>query len=217
MLFRSDKGPDDFTTPAFNLSGVTNANMTFDLACGLRDTTADKLAVAYSFNCGQTWTVRYTRQGIPLQTTSGFITGNFIPTANQWRTETVSFGNTINNKSNVRFRFEFTHESANNIYIDNINLNGTVSGINEINAASADMNIYPNPSKGITYVDFSMAAAGDVKIDVLDMEGRLISTFNDFLPEGDHQYTMNNDLASGVYFVRLSFGNNSITKKAIIK
>jgi hypothetical protein len=28
---------------------------------------------------------------------------------------------------------------------------------------------------------------------------------------------MNNELASGVYLVRLTFGNNSITKKAIIK
>jgi len=213
----NEKGPDEFITPAFNLSGVTSASMTFDLACGLRDTTADKLAVAYSFNCGQTWTVRYTRQGIPLQTTTGFITGNFIPNATQWRTETVSFGNTINNKSNVRFRFEFTHESSNNIYVDNINLGGTVSGVNEINAASADMNIHPNPSKGITYVDFSMAAAGDVKIDILDIEGRMISSFADFLSEGDHQYTMNNELASGVYLVRLTFGNNSITKKVIIK
>jgi hypothetical protein len=144
-------------------------------------------------------------------------TASFTPTTTQWRTETVSFGNTINNKSNVRFRFEFTHESSNNIYVDNINLNGTVSGVNEINVASADMNIHPNPSKGITYVDFTMAAASDVKIEVLDMEGRVMSTFSDFLPEGDHQYTMNNNLASGVYFVRLSFGNNSITKKAIIK
>ena len=213
----NDKGPDEFVTPAFNLTGVTNASMTFDLACALRDTTTDKLSVAYSFNCGQTWTVRYTRQGIPLQTTTAFLAGNFIPNASQWRTETVSFGNTINNKANVRFRFEFTHESANNIYIDNINLNGTVSGVNEINAASADMNIYPNPSKGITYVDFTMAAAGDVQIDVMDIEGRVVSTFSDFLPEGDHQYTMNNELASGVYLVRLTFGNNSITKKAIIK
>jgi hypothetical protein len=62
-----------------------------------------------------------------------------------------------------------------------------------------------------------MAAAGDVKIDILDIEGRMISSFADFLSEGDHQYTMNNELASGVYLVRLTFGNNSITKKVIIK
>jgi len=214
----NDKGPDEFITPAFNLTNVTNTTLTFDLACALRDTTTDRLAVYYSTNCGQTWTVRYSRQGLALQTTTGFVGANFVPNASQWRNETASFATTaVSTKPNVRFRFEFNHDTGNNIYIDNINLNGTVASVDEINAEYAGVNIYPNPSKSNTYVDFSMVAEGRVQIEVMDAQGRQVSSFVDQLPAGDHQYQMNNSLETGVYFVRLSFGNSSVTKKVVIR
>jgi hypothetical protein len=45
----------------------------------------------------------------------------------------------------------------------------------------------------------------------------LCTTFQDELPAGDHQYTMSPDLSEGVYFVRLMFGDRSVTKKVIIR
>jgi len=213
----NDKGPDDFITPMFDFTNITNPTMTFDIACALRDTTLDRFVVYYSTNCGQTWTLRKAIQGLPLQTTTGFVTGNFIPNSSQWRNETVSFGNNVANKPNVRFRIEFNHESSNNLYLDNINLNGTVGLSEDLNVENAGMNIHPNPSKGVTYVDFSMLAQSDVKIEVLDIQGRIVSTFSDNLSAGDHQYQFNNNLEAGVYMVRLSFGDRAITKKVVIR
>jgi PKD repeat protein len=213
----NDKGPDEFITPAFDFTNITNPTMSLDIACALRDTTTDRLAIYYSTNCGQTWTLRRAFQGLPLQTTTAFVTSNFIPNSSQWRNEIVTFGGTISNKPNVRFRIEFTHESANNIYLDNINLNGTVGLSEDLNIENAEMNIHPNPSKGLTYVDFSMLAQSNVKIDVLDLQGRIISTFSDNLGAGDHQYQINNNLESGVYLVRLAFGDRAITKKVVIR
>ncbi len=213
----NDKGTDEFITPAYDFTNITSPTMSLDIACALRDTTTDRLAIYYSLNCGQTWTLRRAFQGLPLQTTTAFVTSNFIPTAAQWRNEIVTFGGTISNKSNVRFRIEFTHESANNIYLDNINLNGTVGLMEDLNIENAAMNIHPNPSKGLTYVDFSMLAQSNVKIEVVDLQGRVISTFSDNLGAGEHQYQINNNLDSGVYLVRLSFGDRAITKKVIIR
>ncbi len=216
----NDKGPDEFITEAFNLSNVTNTIMTFKMAFAFKSTTAtntDKLSVFFSTNCGQTWTPRYSKTGTPLQTTTAVVAGDFYPTSTQWRTETVSLvPNTVSTKPNVRFRFEFMHDAGNNIYIDDINLTGTV-GVNEVNADQSNVVVYPNPSSSHTYVDFNMTYSGIVKIDVTDAQGRLISTFSDELPAGAHQYTMSQDLAPGVYFVRLNFGDQPVTKRVVIK
>ena len=217
----NDKGPDEFILPAMNLSNVTGTTMTFDLAFAYLSTTtsnADKLSVYYSVDCGKSWTSRKTIQGTSFPTTTGAVTFNFTPVSTQWRTETVNFSAlSISSQPNVRFRFEFTHDSGNNIYLDNININGNVTGIDEVNADNSNVTIYPNPSSSSTYVDFTTVTSGNVKIEVMDASGRLIETFKSDMPAGDHQYQMNNDLEKGVYLVRLSFGQNAVTKKVVIE
>ncbi len=216
----NDKGPDEFITNAFNFTNVTGTIMTFDMAFAyptLTGTNDDKLTVYFSSNCGQTWMPRYAKQGASLATTTTAIANDFYPSSTQWRTETVSLTPTsISTRPNIRFRFEFNHDTGNNIFIDNININGTV-GIDEVNADNSNVVVYPNPSSSFTYVDFNMTYTGLVKIDVTDAQGRLISTFTDELPAGEHQYTMSQDLAKGVYFVRLTFGDKAVTKKVVIK
>ena len=64
---------------------------------------------------------------------------------------------------------------------------------------------------------FGRKDPGKVVIDVMDAQGRVVSTFSDEMPSGDHQYTVSGDLAKGVYFVRLSFGDQSVTKRVVIK
>jgi PKD repeat protein len=214
------KGPDEFITNAFDLSNITNAQMTFDLAFAYQSNTqtnTDKLVMSFSTNCGQTWTPRYTKQGAQLQTTAAPVASDFVPGSTQWRTETINMASTtISTKPNVRFRFEFTHDTGNNIFIDNINITGTV-GIDEINAAQSNVNIWPNPSKSYTYVDFEMASFGRVTIDVLDASGRQVSSFTDELAAGPHQYTIPPVLESGVYMVRLLFGEHAVTKRVVVQ
>lgn len=215
----ANKGTDEFITNAFNLSNVTSTMLSFKLAYATKNTSSsnlDKLTVFYSSNCGQSWSPRYVKVGAALQTTTGSIPTDFIPTASQWRTETINLAiPLVSGKPNIRFRFEFSYDSGNNIYIDDINLSGTV-GVNEVNAQNSNVVVYPNPSSSLTYVDFNMTSLGNVVFDVLDVQGRLVSTFTDVFPAGDHQYTMNNDLEKGVYMVRISFGDQSVTKRVVI-
>ena len=144
------------------------------------------------------------------------VNSDFLPSASQWRTETINLSATsISTKPNIRFRFEFSYDTGNNIYIDDINLSGIV-GVNEVNAQNSKVVIYPNPSKSATYVDFNVTNPSDVIIDVLDVQGRTVSSFKDYFSVGDHQYTMNTDLEKGVYMVRLSFGDHSVTKRVVI-
>jgi len=215
----NDKGPDEFITNAFSLAGVTGTSLKFDLAFAYSSSTAsngDKLVVYVSNNCGQTWTPRYTKQGTSFPTVAPE-SGDFYPAPSDFRTETVNLNpSSISGQPNIRFRFEFTHDTGNNIFIDNINLTGIV-GNEEINIQGADATIYPNPTSSAAYLDFNVTVAGDVNIEVLDVQGRKVSDFSGFMEPGNHQYTISGDLAKGVYSVRLMFGDKTITKKVVLK
>jgi PKD repeat protein len=217
----NDKGFDEFITPAFNLSNVTNTVMTFDVAFAPRRVTPapnDKLMVYYSTNCGRTWAARLTLNSAQLSTVTDSVNINFIPNANQWTTETLNLATSaVSTKPNVRFRFQFTHDTGNSLFIDNINLNGTITSVDEINANNANVKVYPNPSSTNTYVDFTLVAPGKVNIDIADVSGRVISTFSDELGAGEHQFTIPDGLDQGVYMVRFSMGDYSTTKRVVIR
>lgn len=215
----NDKGFDEFITNAFNLSNITGAVMKFDLGFAYFSSTGsndDKLVVYASNNCGQTWIPRYTKQGAGLATAVPE-SGDFYPAPSDFRTETVSLTPaSISGQPNVRFRFEFTHDTGNNVFIDNLNLTGIV-GNEEINIQGADATVYPNPTLAAAYLDFNVTVAGDVNIEVLDIQGRKVSGYSGFMEPGPHQYTISGDLAKGVYSVRLMFGDRTITKKVVLK
>ncbi len=217
----NDKGSDEFILPAINLSNVSGTSLTFDMAYAISSTTAsntDKLSVFVSTNCGQTWTLRRGITGTTFPTVATAITSSFVPNQAQWRNETVSFSPTsISGKPNVRVRFDFTHDTGNNIYIDNININGTVTGLDEVQNLEDNVNVYPNPSPDVTYVDFSTKSQGIVVIELRDVSGRVVSTFSDEMSAGDHQYTINEKLESGIYMLNIIVGNQTTTKRVVIQ
>ena len=92
-----------------------------------------------------------------------------------------------------------------------------VIGVDEINAQNASVNIYPNPSSTKTFVDFNTIATGHVKIELMDTRGRIINTYENNMPSGDHQYQLEDGLEKGVYLVRLTFGEYTVTKKVVIE
>lgn len=220
-LTGNDKGPDELITQAYNFSNVTALQMSFDLAYATyppATTDNDVLSVSYSTTCGRLWTQRYTKTGTTLQTTTSGSSGNFVPTsASQWRTETISLTTTaVSTKPNVRFRFLFNHDNGNNLYIDNINLTGTV-GLDQVAIEPDNVNVYPNPATSNAFVKFSTSNAGRMRIEIADGLGRVVSTFEDMLMPGEHTYNITENLEPGVYFVRLLSEESDVTKKLIIK
>jgi len=67
------------------------------------------------------------------------------------------------------------------------------------------VSLVPNPSKGITKLSYAVKKAGHVKISVYDINGRLVSNvINTTTPAGIYSLNLNNqNLASGIYFVRV--------------
>lgn len=79
---------------------------------------------------------------------------------------------------------------------------------------SSDMNAYPNPSRDVFYLETSKSFKYDVKVEVLDMTGRVISSRTE--AKFSSPYLMNlSDVNAGVYMVRISSGADVATTRIV--
>lgn len=82
-----------------------------------------------------------------------------------------------------------------------------------------DLNLFPNPSAGVTNVVFRTAENGRATLEIVDLSGRVIeSLFNQEVNEGQ-EYRLNFDgsrLPHGIYIAKLITGNQLTVKKLMI-
>jgi len=77
---------------------------------------------------------------------------------------------------------------------------------------------YPNPFNPSTEISYTIAKAGHVTLDVYNMLGQRVSTLvNGVQAANTYKVNFNaSSLSSGVYFYKLSSGNNEIIKKMVL-
>jgi hypothetical protein len=77
---------------------------------------------------------------------------------------------------------------------------------------------YPNPFNPTTTITFTMPASANVKLSVFDMAGRHVKTLvNGYVNAGSYDVNFNAaNLASGVYFYKLTSDNVNIVKKMVL-
>lgn len=77
---------------------------------------------------------------------------------------------------------------------------------------------YPNPFNPVTKIEFEVPVTGEIRMEVFDMSGRLISVIYDKLAEaGYHSVKFDGSaVASGVYFYRLTAGSTVLSRKMIL-
>lgn len=119
---------DWFVLPSIDLSSVSNPTLTYDYAYAYYDGTQgvfyDSLAVAYSIDCGNSWFALTFEGGVQLATAGGEST-EFTPTSSQWSSETVDLNITaLQGQDNVLIAFVAVNGYGNNLYVDNINIQG---------------------------------------------------------------------------------------------
>ncbi len=146
---------DEMRTPRFDIAGLTTAEFKFDVAFQPYNTTnnSDTLEVLVSTNCGATFTSVYLKGGNTLATVLGNLNYPFTPTAGQWRTETINLSSFIPG-STVVISFKNRGHYGNNIFIDNVNLTGTLAasaGPDRIICANGNAVIGSSPVSGISY------------------------------------------------------------------
>ena len=86
-------------------------------------------------------------------------------------------------------------------------------GVTE-NELSRSLNIFPNPSTGEFTIAFDLEKAQDITISVVDALGREISNEIIARAEGATQHKLDlTNQARGLYFVKITAGENTIVKK----
>jgi hypothetical protein len=104
-----------------------------------------------------------------------------------------------------------------------INANGEGPGIPEIPLETKLYSAFPNPFNPSTNLRYSMKEAGDVRIDVYNVKGQLMKTFNNshslpgyYQVNWDGRDLSGRPASTGVYFYRMTTGNYSTTRKMVL-
>ena len=91
--------------------------------------------------------------------------------------------------------------------------------VSEIATSSAQqLQVFPNPTRGMTQIIFNSTDKGDFQINVTDVSGRIIyeEAVNDF--DGVYKKHLNlMDQAAGVYFLNVIQGQEVQTKKIVLQ
>jgi photosystem II stability/assembly factor-like uncharacterized protein len=100
------------------------------------------------------------------------------------------------------------------LLIDNLSFDGFVSNIEEVNAASSQVNslkIFPNPSSSMVRIQTSIDIDG--RLEIYDMQGMLV--FSDRFTGNNQQLDIRN-FNPGIYLVRVISGENIMSQRMVI-
>ena len=145
----------------------------------------------------------------------------------EWQTIGSLKGNgTTTQTQNYSFSDDLSAYSSPKIFyrLKQIDLDGSFSYSNEIsvdnnNVSSFELEQnYPNPFNPSTKIKFNIPLTEKVRIEVFNTVGNKVATLlNDIKEAGSHELQFEADnLASGVYFYKISVGNLIQTKKMLL-
>ena len=175
----------------------------------------DKLEVFASANCGESWVSVYSKAGSNLKTANA-TTSFFVPTSTQWQKDTVDLG-IFNGESELMIKFTGTSNFGNNLWIDDINLEENLAyGVKE--SIISSLELYPNPTQGDVNLSFNLEKSENVTVQLFDALGKAVLNTNLGTKIGNvkHQLDLSN-YNSGIYFVNIVAGGNTISKKVTLK
>ncbi|UYQ94693.1 M43 family zinc metalloprotease [Chitinophaga horti] len=215
----ASNGPiDDLLSPVFDGGNNDSVFLFFDIAAATQTNTNDPgnvwdtLQVLVTTDCGKTFTdVGYKKWGKTLITRTTPTSAEFVPTASEWRRDSVDLTKYARN-SKFRVVFRNTTNYENNIYLDNISV--IARGVNP-NLRDKGVLIRPNPFSSTVYVDFYEYPTELEHIGIYNVSGRLVRR----LPLSgliNNRFTF--DLVNepnGIYFVKLFYKNKVRTFKIV--
>lgn len=206
-------------TPAFMITNTLNLNVQFKTAFAQQfPSNADRLRVYYTFDCGQTWNLIFSKSGTALANgvLPQFNTA-FVPQANQWTTHSIP----LNFMPNLEtyFRFEYTTDNVNgpgnNFYLDDINVSNNAIGLNENTMQTAFLEVTPNPASTHLTASLKGWQSGELTWRLIDVSARVLTEMKtqsvNFTQLEVSRYQR------GIYFLEVSNSQTRQVKKVIIE
>jgi PKD repeat protein len=218
---------DELISKAVDLSSITSATgvtLSFRYAYRKRQSTnTDILKVMLTSSCGDVWDVRKTLTATTMSGTN-LATTTWTPTATDW--VTVHMTNVTSQYwiPNFRFKFEFTAQGGNNVYLDDINLyaggpsdNLVTAGL-EDNPTLASASLFPNPADNEVNVRFNALSNEVMTVKVTNLSGQTLQQHYIQTNQGENIVVLETaNLAAGVYMVLLTEGAYTRTMQFVVK
>lgn len=185
-------------------SNLVSTSLSFKVAYSKKtSTSSDNLKVYLSADCGQTWSIRYSRTGTSLSTNGGAEVNNtFVPNSTQWREEILSMS-VFANAPNFRIKFDMTSNGGNYLYIDDVNIS-IVTSDNKLDNLEPFVDVFPNPILSETKIVYSVYKNSDVLFNLTDLTGRTLGIFAEKQTVGNYDINLDkivNDLPNGIYIL----------------
>lgn len=211
---------DEIVTQNFDLTTVSNPQMTFYLAYRLYTNPAlspnysDTLEILISTDCGATYSSIYKKFGVPLTTTvTSWANNSFTPAAADWRQEVISLVPYASANS-VIFKFKNVNDYENNLYVDNINIS-TITGINEVKS-NFNLNAYPNPASDFITISLPENRNESITVTVQNKLG--MSVYNESFKNKNGMLRINvSNFAEGVYSATIKGERINQSVKIVVK
>jgi hypothetical protein len=203
---------NELILPPINLAGVITPTLTFDLAYATYANEADKLEVFVSDDCGDNWTNVYDKSGTNLNTAPA-TTSPFVPSAAQWRNESVNlFG--YSNPS-ILLKFVATSAYGNNLYLDNVNLSQlNPVGVFSTPLSNINIEVFPNPTSGDVNLTVNSINNSNYRINLINSLGQVIFEKNFNFSIGINNIQIDTkQYPQGIYNVVLESNSLKTTKK----
>lgn len=120
---------DRLVTPVIDLAGLSGVHLTFDHAYARYNANYyDAFRVEASGDCGNAWTVLYEAAGSDLATAPDNTSNNWAPSScQQWASHDIDLS--AYDGQAVRLRFVAINGYGQNLYLDNIAVQGTQAGV----------------------------------------------------------------------------------------
>ena len=169
----------------------------------------DTLQVDMTKDCGITWTTIYKKWGTNLQT-APTNDSEFIPTANQWRTDSLNLSSQINKGDLIRFRFRDINNNSNDIYLDNVRFYSKLNLLQE-----KGFLIYPNPFKNYINIQYYSQPTNLQSIVVYNTMGQRVKTISYNGNANSNETIDLSNLPSGLYIIQLIYTDKKIVEKMV--
>lgn len=170
---------DEFRLPVIHVPSDPNVlgycKLLFDVAYTTYPGYTDSLLVWLSVDCGQTRTPIYYKGGNDLATAPE-LANFFVPSATEWRTDTLDLTPYITpNSEDLWVGFQNIAGYSNVLYLDNIRFDAVfLTDVAAPQMAKLAVEISPNPNNGSFSLKLGEVQPGTYKLRILDLGGKLL-------------------------------------------